>query len=75
MKRFAALLGRYTFSNPDTLIGADGESVVTYLFDENGAFMPYAVTDAEIEDARKNPNRIVNGPICSAWRQKPIPES
>jgi hypothetical protein len=74
-KRFAAFLGQYTFSDPDTIISGDGSQVFTSLQDHNGAFLRYAVTDEEIEAARRDSNQVVRGPLNAAWRQTPLAEN
>lgn len=73
-QRLVSFLGRYTFTDPSALTFAGGTEVFTSLKDHDGAFLPYAVTDGEIEAARCDPNQIVLGPLASAWRQKPTPE-
>lgn len=48
----------------------DGRTV-SRLHDKSGDFLPFAVTDKEIQSARANPNRIVFGPMDANWRTKP----
>ncbi len=71
-KLLAQFIGRFTQSDPETLLMEDG--VFTALWDENGDFLPYAVTPDEIEAARSNPNRSIIGPIHSKWRTAPPKE-
>jgi hypothetical protein len=70
-KRYAVMVGRHTFSDPNTIVSEDGKRVLTSLTDHKGAFLRYAVTDEEIEAARNDPNQTIRGPLSAAWRQKP----
>ena len=67
-KRYALMVGRYTSSDPSTIVSEDGKGVFTSLKDHNGNFLRFAVTKEEIEAARNNPN------LVSAWRPKDPPE-
>lgn len=69
-RRYAEMVGRYTFNDPDEMMTADGR-MFTCLTDNNGAFLPYAVTEEEIEAARMDPTRVFRGPIDASRRQKP----
>jgi hypothetical protein len=68
------MVGRYTFSDPSTIVSDDGKSIFTSLKNHHGAFLRYAVTDEEIEGARRDPNQVVRGPLSAKWRQKPLTE-
>jgi hypothetical protein len=69
-KRFANMVGRYTFSDPSTNVSDDGR-MFTSLKDHNGKFLRYAVTDEELEAVRRDPNQIIRGPLSTRWRQEP----
>jgi hypothetical protein len=68
--RLAAFIGRHTFNDPEQILQPDGRTV-SCLHDKNGDFLPFAVTDEEIQAARANPERIVFGPMDADWRTKP----
>lgn len=55
-------------------MSADGTEAYTVLKDRDGAFLRYAVTQEEIEAARRDPNKVVLGPLNAAWRQEPPPD-
>jgi hypothetical protein len=71
-KLLAQFMGRFTQSDPNTLLVGDRE--FTRLWDENGDFLPYAVTPEDIEAAQSNPNRTVIGPADPKWRTAPPKE-
>lgn len=73
-KRYALMVGRHTFIDPRLIVLEDGKQVFTSLKDQNGAFLRYAVTDEEIEAARRDPNQKVLGPLDAALRHKPPTE-
>jgi len=68
----AQFMGRFTQSDPKALLIGDRE--FTRLWDENGNFLPYAVTSEDFEAARSNPNRTIIGPADPKWRTKPPAE-
>lgn len=68
--RLAAFIGRHTFNDPKQILQPDGRTV-SCLHDKNGDFLPFAVTDEEIQAARTNPDQIVFGPMNADWRTKP----
>jgi len=71
-KLLAQFIGRFTQSDPETLVVGDRE--FTSLWDENGDFLPYAVMPEDIEAARSNPNRTIVGPTHSKWGTEPPTE-
>lgn len=68
----AQFMGRFTQSDPKALLIGDRE--FTRLWDENGNFLPYAVTPEDIEAARSNPNRTLIEPADPKWRTEPPAE-
>jgi hypothetical protein len=67
--RLAAFIGHHTLNDPAQILQPDGRTV-SCLRDENGGFLPFAVTDEDIQAARANPDRIVFGPMDANWRTK-----
>ncbi len=65
----ATFIGRHTFTDPAQILRPNG-GIVTRLHDENGDFLPFAVTKEVIQAARANPDRIVFGPLNKNWRTK-----
>lgn len=69
-KLLAEFIGRFTQSDPKTLLVGDRE--FTSLWDENGDFLHFAVTPEDIEAAQSNPNRTTIGPADPKWRTGPL---
>jgi hypothetical protein len=67
--RLAEYIGRHTFNDPAQILRPEG-AVFTCLQDSNGKFLHYAVTDAELEAARADPNQIIVGPMDAKWRTR-----
>ncbi|RWP42423.1 MAG: hypothetical protein EOR04_11440 [Mesorhizobium sp.] len=65
-KRLAQFIGSQTSTNPSQILLTDG--VVTSLMGPDGKFGRFLATDAELEVARKDPTRIVMGPLDANWR-------
>jgi hypothetical protein len=65
--RLASVIGRHTFNDPAQILRSDG-TVVSCLHDSEKRFLRFAVTDAEVEAARADPNQIVLGPMDAKWR-------
>jgi hypothetical protein len=65
----ASFIGRHTFNDPAQILRSDG-AVVSCLHDSEKRFSRFAVTDAEVEAARANPNQIVFGPMDAKWRTR-----
>ncbi|MPY75775.1 MAG: hypothetical protein GEU87_16100 [Alphaproteobacteria bacterium] len=70
-KRFAHFLARYTFCDPQQVVSGDGDRFYTMLIDNDGKFMKFPVTEAEIAMARHDPNRRVIGPLNARRREDP----
>lgn len=68
--RLAAFIGRHTFNDPKQILQPDGRTI-SCLRDKKGDFLPFAVTDEEIQTARMDPDQIVFGPMDADWRTKP----
>jgi len=68
--RLAAFIGRHTFNDPKQILQPDGRAV-SCLHDKNGDFLPFAVSDEEIQAARADRDQIVFGPMDAEWRTKP----
>lgn len=67
--RLAAFIGRHTNNDPEQILQPNGRTV-TCLHDKNGDFLPFAVTDEEVQAARADPDQIVFGPVNADWRTK-----
>lgn len=67
--RLAEYIGRHTFNDPAQILRPEG-AVFTCLQDTSGKFLHYAVTDAELEAARADPNQIIVGPMDAEWRTR-----
>ncbi len=67
--RLAAFIGRHTYNDPKQILQPNGRTV-TCLHDKNGDFLPFAVTDKEVQAARADSDQIVFGPMHADWRTK-----
>lgn len=65
--RLAKYIAQHTFNDPAQILGPEG-AVFTCLHDLGGNFLQFAVTDAELEAARADPNQILVGPMDAKWR-------
>ena len=71
-RRYAVFVARYTSLEPGVIVTEDGKQIFTSLEDHNGAFMRFAVTEDEIEAAKRDPNHVLRGPLDLARRLKSI---
>jgi hypothetical protein len=62
-------LGKYTFADPREMLSEDGRAF-TMLKDLDGTFLRYPVTEAEMEAAECDPNRVVHA-VDRERRSKP----
>jgi hypothetical protein len=65
--RLANYIGRHIFNDPAKILRPDG-AITSCVYDSEKRFLRFAVTDAELEEARADPNRIVFGPMEAKWR-------
>lgn len=67
-ERLATFIGRGTYADPKTILHESG-GIFTCLEDHEGNFLRSAVTEEEIEAARRDPQQILSGPLDSKWRR------
>lgn len=66
-RRLASMIARLTCMDPDRILQGS-ENIFTTLEDGEGKFVPFVVTDKEIQEASSHPEHIVLGPMASRWR-------
>ncbi len=66
--RLAAMIGHGICADPRKLLH-EGGRVFSCLEDHEGNFLRHAVTEEEMETARRDPNQIIMGPLNSRWRR------
>lgn len=66
-ERLAAMIGRGTYADPEKILH-EGGRIFTCLEDHEGNFLRYAVTEEELEAARRDPHQNLMGPLDSRWR-------
>lgn len=69
-ERLATMIWRGTYADPKRILHESGR-VFTCLEDHEGNFLRYAVTEEEIEAARRDLYQILMGPLDSKWRTCP----
>ncbi|MCT9000239.1 HNH endonuclease [Chelativorans intermedius] len=67
LERLAGMIGRGTYADPKKILH-EGGRIFTCLEDHEGNFLRYAVTEEEIEAARRDPHQTLMGPLDSRWR-------
>lgn len=66
-ERLATFIGRGIYADPKAILHESGR-LFSCLENHEGNFLRYAVTDEEIEAARRDPHQILMGPLDSKWR-------
>ena len=61
------MIGRGTYADPKRILHESGR-IFTCLEDDEEKFLRYAVTEEEIEAARRDPRQTVMGPLEVRWR-------
>lgn len=67
--RLAHILGFYTEQDPETILAPDGR-LFTSLQRLDGSFLPFAVTEEELEAARRDPSLQLRPPSDPSVRRK-----
>ncbi len=67
--RMANIVGFYTAQDPESILTADGR-FFTSLKRLDGSFLPFAVTDEELEAARRDPTMQLRPPADPSIRRK-----
>jgi hypothetical protein len=66
--QLANRVASYLCVNPEQILPPDGSGLVTTLHDENGEFLRYPVTQAELDAVLAHPKRRRLGPMDKKWR-------